>query len=151
MQGEDVMRLTEHFLLEEFTLSSTALALGIPNDPTPAHLENLKHLAECMETVRALFDKPIEITSGYRNPQINAAVGGVPNSAHALGHAADFHVHGLEDLDAAKRIRDSALKFDQLIFEKNRCVHISFDPQLRQQVLRQPGGPGSPVHKGLEP
>jgi putative chitinase len=145
------MRLTEHFLLEEFTLSSTALALGIPNDPTPEHLEHLKHLAECMETVRALFDKPIEITSGYRNPQINAAVGGVPNSAHALGHAADFHVHGLIDLDAAKRIRDSALKFDQLIFEKNRCVHISFDPQLRQQVLRQPGGPGSPVHKGLEP
>jgi putative chitinase len=145
------MRLTEHFLLEEFTLSSTALALGIPNDPTPEHLENLKHLAECMETVRALFDKPIEITSGYRNPQINAAVGGVPNSAHALGHAADFHVHGFIDLDAAKRIRDSALKFDQLIFEKNRCVHISFDPQLRQQVLRQPGGPGSPVHKGLEP
>jgi putative chitinase len=48
-------------------------------------------------------------------------------------------------------IRDSGLKFDQLIFEKNRCVHLSVDPQLRQQVLRQPGGPGSPVHKGLEP
>lgn len=62
------MRLTPHFLLEEFTLSSTALALGIPNTPTPEHFENLKKLAEHMELVRALFDKVIEITSGYRNP-----------------------------------------------------------------------------------
>jgi putative chitinase len=144
------MKLTEHFALEEFTLSSTALALGIENTPTAEHLENLKRVAEGMEAVRALFDLPIEITSGYRNPQVNAAVGGVPTSAHALGFAADFHVHGLQDLEAAKRIRDSGLKFDQLIFEKNRCVHISFDPRLRREVRRQPGGPGSPVHQGLE-
>ena len=144
------MQLTPHFSLEEFTLSSTALALGIENTPTPAHLENLRKLAEHMEDVRALFDKVIEITSGYRNPQVNAAVGGVPNSAHALGLAADFHVHGLKDLEAAKRIRDSGLQFDQLIFEKNRCVHLSIDPRLRRQVLRQPGGPGSRVFGGLE-
>jgi putative chitinase len=145
------MQLSEHFLLEEFTLSSTALALGIENKPEPEHLENLRNLAKQMELVRALFNTTIEITSGYRNPKVNAAVGGVPNSAHALGHAADFHVHGLTDLAAAKRIRDSGLKFDQLIFEKNRCVHLSADPQMRQQVLRQPGGPGTKVFKGLEP
>jgi zinc D-Ala-D-Ala carboxypeptidase len=51
-----------------------------------------------MEAVRALFNRPIEITSAYRNPQVNAAVGGVPTSAHALGHAADFHVDGMTDL-----------------------------------------------------
>jgi zinc D-Ala-D-Ala carboxypeptidase len=145
------MLLTPHFSLEEFTLSSAALAHGIDNKPLPIHLEHLKALAERMEEVRALFDQVIEITSGYRNPEVNALVGGVPNSAHALGFAADFHVHGLSDLEAAKRIRDSALKFDQLIFEKNRCVHLSVDPQMRRQVLRQPGGPNSPVHKGLEP
>jgi putative chitinase len=144
------MLLTPHFSLEEFTHSSTALAHGIENKPLPVHLQHLKTLAEKMEEVRALFNVVIEITSGYRNPQVNALVGGVPNSAHALGFAADFHVHGFTDLDAAKRIRDSALKFDQLIFEKNRCVHLSVDPQMRRQVLRQPGGPGSPVHKGLE-
>lgn len=144
------MQLTEHFLLEEFTLSSTALALGLDNTPTAEHLERLRHVAERMEAVRALFNAPIEITSGYRNPQVNAAVGGTPTSAHALGYAADFRVHGFHDLEAAKRIRDSGIKFDQLIYEKNRCVHISFDPRLRQQVLRQPGGPGSPVHVGLE-
>lgn len=144
------MQLTPHFMLEEFTLSSTALAHGIDNVPEPEHLENLKVLAQRMEEVRALFNAVIEITSGYRNPKVNALVGGVPNSAHAVGFAADFHVHGFSDLEAAKRIRDSALKFDQLILEKNRCVHLSVDPQLRRQVLRQPGGPGSPVHKGLE-
>lgn len=145
------MKLTDHFALEEFTISTTALAHGIKNTPTAEQMENIKNLAEQMEKVRALFNAVIEITSGYRNPRVNKLVGGVPNSAHALGHAADFHVHGLHDLDAAKKIRDSGLKFDQLIYEKNRCVHISFDPnQMRQQVLRQPGGPGSKVHKGLE-
>jgi putative chitinase len=145
------MKLSAHFWLEEFTISSKALSMGVKNEPTPAHLETLKQLAAHMEGVRALFNVPIEITSAYRNPQVNAAVGGVPTSAHALGYAADFHVDGLSDLDAAKRIRDSAMKFDQLIHEKNRCVHISFDPRLRRQVLRQPGGAGSPVYKGLEP
>jgi putative chitinase len=149
MPAQQTTRLTPHFLLEEFTLSSSALALGIENTPTPAHLENLKKLAACMEEVRTLFNAVIEITSGYRNPQVNAAVGGVPTSAHALGLAADFHVHGMKDLDAAKRIRDSDLTFDQLIFEKNRCVHLSIDPRMRRQVLRQPGGPGSKVFEGL--
>lgn len=144
------MQLTSHFSLEEFTHSSTALAHGIANTPEPEHLENLKVLAQRMEEVRALFDQVIEITSGYRNPKINALVGGVPNSAHAVGFAADFHVNGFSDLDAAKRIRDSALKFDQLILEKNRCVHLAVGPGQRRQVLRQPGGPGSPVDPGLE-
>jgi len=145
------MKLSAHFSLEEFTISSKALSMGVKNDPTPPHLENLRRLAERMEAVRALFNRPIEITSAYRNPQVNAAVGGVPTSAHAVGHAADFHVDGMTDLQVAKVIRDSTLKFDQLIYEKSRCVHISFDPRLRRQVLRQPGGPGSPVHVGLEP
>lgn len=145
------MKLSAHFSLEEFTISSKALSMGVKNDPTPPHLENLKRLAERMETIRALFNRPIEITSAYRNPQVNAAVGGVPTSAHAVGHAADFHVDGMTDLEAAKAIRDSVLKFDQLIYEKSRCVHISFDPRLRRQVLRQPGGPGSTVYNGLEP
>jgi putative chitinase len=143
------MLLTPHFSLEELTHSTKAMSMGNSNTPTAPHLKNLQHLAERMEDVRALFDVAIEITSGYRNPEVNAAVGGVPNSAHALGHAADFHVDGMTDLAAARVIRDSGLRFDQLIFEKNRCVHISFDPQMRQQVLRQPGGPNTKVFKGL--
>ena len=151
------MKLSDHFSLEEFTASSAATDLGIDNAPTEAHLQNLRRLAGLMEGVRALFGVTIQIASAYRNPQVNAAVGGVPNSAHALGHAADFHVAGMDDLDAAKRIRDSDLAFDQLIHEKGRCVHISFNPRqgetppgMRRQVLRQPGPPGSQCFADLE-
>ena len=107
------MQLSEHFSLLEFTVSTTAISMGNENKPTPEHMTNLQNSAKCMEDVRALHRR-IEITSGYRNPEVNAAVGGVPTSAHALvSHAADFHVDGLTDLAVAKSIRDSALKFDQ--------------------------------------
>ena len=152
------MELSAHFSLEEFTASDQAIALKIDNSPTPEHLKNLRHLADRMEAVRAIFNVSIQITSAYRNPQLNAAVKGVPTSAHALGHAADFHVAGLADLEAAKRIRDSGLEFDQLIYEKGRCVHISFDPRptatppgMRGEVLSQPGGPLTKCFPGLQP
>lgn len=142
-------KLSEHFSLDEFTASDTAERHGIPNTPTPAHLANLKKTAAGMEGVRALFNRSVVVSSGYRNPQVNAKVGGVPNSAHALGFATDFHVAGYSDLQAARIIAASGLKWDQLIYEKGRCVHISFDPRMRQQVLSQPGGPGSKVLQGI--
>lgn len=148
------MQLTPNFSLEELTVSDTARRKRISNEPTPAHLRNLRRTAALLEEIRALFGVPLQVTSGYRNPQVNALVGGVPTSAHALGLAADFHVKGIDDLSAAKRIRDSGIVFDQLIFEAGRCVHLGLQPAgktQRQQVLRQPGGPGSPVFDGLEP
>jgi|RhiMethySRZTD1v2_1073278.scaffolds.fasta_scaffold350902_2 zinc D-Ala-D-Ala carboxypeptidase len=144
------MQLSPNFALEQFTRSEAAIKKGILNTPLPEHLKNLTHLAKCMEEVLALFGSKIQITSGYRNPDVNDLVGGTKTSAHCLGHAADFHVEGLSDLEAAKKIRDSGLKFDQLIFEKGRCVHISFDPRLRGQVKRQPGGPNTKTFPGLE-
>lgn len=148
------MQLTPNFSLAELTVSDTARRRGIDNSPTPAHLRNLRRTAALLEEIRALFGVPLQVTSGYRNPQVNALVGGVPTSAHALGLAADFHVQGLDDLAAAKRIRDSGIVFDQLIYEAGRCVHVGLaaaGKPLRRQVLRQPGGPGSPVFEGLEP
>lgn len=142
--------MTPHFSLEELTLSETAEKLGIINSVMPNHKPALMATALCMEQVRALLGCPIDITSGYRNPAVNSAVGGVPNSAHAVGYACDFHARWMDDLLAAKLIRDSKLVFDQLILEQGRCVHIAFGPELRRQVLRQPGGPGSTVYEGLE-
>jgi len=150
----DAMQLTPNFSLEELTVSDTARRRRISNAPTPAHLRNLRRTAALLEEIRALFGVPLQVTSGYRNPQVNALVGGVPTSAHALGLAADFHVKGLDDLSAAKRIRDSGIVFDQLIHEAGRCVHVGLQAAgktQRRQVLRQPGGPGSPVFDGLEP
>ena len=148
------MQLTPSFSLEELTVSDTARKKHIANDPTPPHLRNLRRTAALLEEIRALFGVPLQITSGYRNPQVNALVGGVPTSAHAQGLAADFHVKGCDDLSAAKRIRDSGIVFDQLIYEAGRCVHVGLQAAgktQRQQVLRQPGGPGSTVFPGLEP
>lgn len=155
-------KLTKHFTLGEFIVSSTAEKLGDPNMPTPEHLENLKRTAAGLEQVRSILgDCAIVITSGYRNPRVNKAVGGVANSAHALGHAADFRAAGFTAIGAATRIRDARLagkiEFDQLILETSRkIVHISFDPAggakkkgMRGEVLTQAGGAGSPVQQGL--
>lgn len=146
------MQLTEHFALDELLKSDAADALGDPNTPLPVHLANLRRTALGMEKVRAfLGGRAIIVTSGYRNPRVNASVGGVPSSAHALGWAVDFHVAHLTDFQAATLLAGSGIPFDQLIYEKGRCVHISFDPRLRGEVLSQPGKAGSPCLPGIRP
>ncbi|MDP1873804.1 D-Ala-D-Ala carboxypeptidase family metallohydrolase, partial [Phenylobacterium sp.] len=104
-----------------------------------------------LEKVRSLLgDRPITVTSAYRNPAVNAAVGGVKTSDHAQGHAADIVVGTLSPYETAKRIRDSGIKFDQLILETSRgVVHISFAPRMRRQVLTQAGKAGSEIQQGL--
>jgi len=145
-------KLSRHFRLSEFTRSSKANEIGDSNTPTELHLRNLTALALGMEQVRALFGgKIVTITSGYRNPRVNSAVGGVPNSAHALGWAADFTVDRISPITVARKIEASTLVFDQMIYEPSRgIVHISFDPRLRGEVKTQKGGPGSPVVWGIK-
>lgn len=144
------MQLSPNFSLEEFTRSATAVEMGNDNAPRAEHLQNLEALAAFLEKVRTwIGDKPIRIESAYRNPEVNARVGGVPNSDHCLGLAADIEVPGMTDFAVCLAIRDSDLQFDQLIREDGRTVHVSINPRMRRQVLRQPGGPGSPVYAGL--
>jgi len=145
--------LSRHFSLAEFTRSETAIRLGDTNTPEPGHMRALTALALGLEQVRAVLGgKPMTITSGYRNPRVNAAVGGVPNSAHALGWAADFAVHGMTALAVAREVQASSLVFDQLIYEKSRnVVHISFDPRLRVEVKTQRGAAGTAVEWGINP
>lgn len=144
-------QLSPHFDLEEFTRSDAANAIGDPNTPTPDALKNLETTAAGMELVRAACgNSVIFISSGYRNPAVNASVGGVKDSAHALGYACDFVVRGLSSVLAAARIQNAGIKFDQLIHESGRGIlHISFDPQNRGQVLTQAGPAGTPVTKGI--
>jgi zinc D-Ala-D-Ala carboxypeptidase len=146
------MQLTKHFNLAEFLSSETATKRGIRNVPRPEHLCNIRMCALGLEQVRFFVGgDPITITSGYRCPELNAAVGGVPNSAHALGYAADIVIEDYDMLDIATVLASSDIMFDQLIWEPNRgIVHISFDPQLRREVLTQTGGPGSGFVKGVQ-
>lgn len=145
-------KLTPNFSLTEFIRSETAQRLGVSNAPASEdHAANIKALALGLEQVRAILgNKPINITSGYRSPRVNDAVGGVENSHHALGYAADFWVKGMEPKDVMASLAGSFLVFDQLIWEPSRgIVHISFYPTLRNQVLTQRGGPGTPVTEGI--
>lgn len=133
------MRLSPHFTLAEATASAAAVRLGDANQPTEAHLKNLRFCAAQMEIVRALFERSVIVASWYRNPRVNKAVGGVPTSHHALGWAVDFRVSDVEGLMAARMIRDSEIKFDQLIYyEPTGVVHLSFHPNMRRQIRTNP-------------
>ena len=136
--------LTPHFKLSEFTKSSTATARKIDNTPSEQVISNLKLLCEqVLEPLRVHFNCPIIISSGYRSPALNKAVGGVANSQHMTGEAADIHI---PDETTGKRwflwMMDN-LKFDQLIMEKSTptstryWIHVSFSRhRCRQQVIQ---------------
>lgn len=149
------MQLSANFSLKEFTVSETAEAIGDPNQPTPRHLEHLRITAAGFEQARSILgDCAIVITSGYRNPRVNKAVGGTPTSAHPQGYAGDFRAAGLTPLSVAKQLeaamKAGRIKFDQLILESSRkIVHLSFDPRLRCQVKTQAAGAGTKIVNGL--
>lgn len=130
------MQLSEHFSYEELTASQEAVRHNIDNVPSDQVVANLRTTAEGLELVRAMLAKPIIISSGYRSEELNSALGGVIDSAHCRGFAADFicPAAGTPYQIAARIMAVEAIKFDQLIMEGN-WVHISFAPPLRRQVL----------------
>jgi len=109
-------KLTEHFNLEEMTVSPTAKRLGLSNTPTPEHIENMRYCCEkILEPVRAKFG-PVTINSSYRAPAVNKAVGGSKTSQHVNGQAIDFEVKGVDNKKVADWVADN-LEFDQVILE----------------------------------
>ena len=129
------MNLSPHFSLAELVSSQVATRKGIENAPAPAIVANLTRLAALLEQVRALVGAPIAISSGYRSPTLNKAVGGASNSAHVLGLAADIGTAKLTPKALALLIRQSDIAFDQLIYE-GTWVHIGLSTgALRRRVL----------------
>lgn len=113
--------LTPHFTLAEFTASDTAEEQGIDNTPSDVEVDELAETAQLMELVRALCGgNAVLISSGYRCPELNAAVGGASNSAHLYGCAADIEIPDFGDpLTVCRAIMPSVaqLGIDQLIYE----------------------------------
>lgn len=120
-------RLTPHFTLEEFTFSQTAARKGIDNTPHEEILDNLCVLANGMEDVRNLLNAPIHVSSGYRCPALNDALGSKRTSQHVQGLACDFtaNAYGSPDIIFADIIT-SDIPYDQVILEFDRWIHISF-------------------------
>ncbi|MDP1616772.1 D-Ala-D-Ala carboxypeptidase family metallohydrolase [Phenylobacterium sp.] len=132
--------LSAHFSLEEMTATQQR---GLDNRPPPAVLKQLKATARVLETVRVLLGgSPILITSGYRSPAVNRAVGGSATSAHMRGEAADFICPRFgSPLAVCRAIADSDLAFDQLIEEAGAWVHLGLGGRWRREVLTwRPGG-----------
>jgi uncharacterized protein YcbK (DUF882 family) len=135
------MQLSEHFTLEELTFSQTAARHDYDNTPNAEQIENLRQLCvHILEPLRAACNAPIRITSGYRSPKVNAAVGSKPSSQHLQGQAADFHVDGMSIKEIIAKVQELNLPFDQLIDEFSGngggWVHVSYSPRHRRQVLK---------------
>ena len=130
------MWLSQNFSLDQLIHSETAERERIDNAPGPDIVDNLRHLAAGLERVRALLGFPLEISSAYRCPELNALIGGAKASQHTRGQAADFTCTEFgPPLDIVKTIRASDIDFDQCILEYARWVHISFSREPRGKVL----------------
>lgn len=138
MTQAENQKLSDHFSLDEFTFSDYAIRNGLHNYPGTKQLENLRVLAANLEQVRAILGaNPLHISSGFRSDDVNRGCGGAKNSAHLYGFAADFTCPAFGTPEAIiRKVISSGLKYDQIIWEFGRWVHISFDPQMRQQALR---------------
>lgn len=129
------MNLTQNFTLEEFIFSDTATRKGIDNTPDAETVENLRLVASLLEQIRALFNAPIKITSGFRCSKLNTVIGSKPNSAHIQGFAADFVIKGFTPEQVCAEIAGSDIQFDQLISE-GTWTHIGLsDSPYRRQLL----------------
>ncbi|PJI26274.1 D-Ala-D-Ala carboxypeptidase family metallohydrolase [Prevotella intermedia] len=132
--------LSPHFTVGEFFRSGTAIRLGIENEPD-AHPEDGLTNEEVVENLRALCTEVLEplrrrvgrviITSGYRCQKLNKAVGGVWNSQHLRGEAADIYVSDTVMAMRYGRILEEHSAVQQVLLEplgtkRKRWLHVTF-------------------------
>jgi len=131
--------ISPHFTLKEMCVTSTGLA----NIPNSDEVENIHQTADVLEKIRSMLsDRPMTVTSAFRSEAVNSAVGGVSNSAHRLGLAADFvcPTFGTPKEIAQKLApRMDELGLDQLIYENKggaQWVHVGLsDSKPRHMAL----------------
>jgi zinc D-Ala-D-Ala carboxypeptidase len=152
------MKLSTNFSVAELSKSEAATRQGLDNTPSMEVIDCLQALVD--NVLQPLRDKlgPIVVTSGYRSPAVNKAIGGSATSDHCKGQAADIEVLNMDNKALAEYIRDN-MKFTQLILEFYRkgvpdsgWVHVSYDAKnLKNQVLTAAKVDGKTVyHSGIQ-
>ena len=136
------MKKHKYFELSEFICSGTAKKKGIDNTPTFEIVEHLDELVDkVLDPLRAAYGMPIKVSSGYRCPALNKAVGGAATSVHMIGFAADLQVSGsfnkFRDFVVAW-FRNTGTKFDQLLLESSKktgtqWIHVGLYNNAGQQ------------------
>jgi hypothetical protein len=145
------MQLSKNLTLAEATKSQTAVRLGIKNVPNEQQIENLKLVAKhVFQPLRDHFNVAIAVSSGFRSPAINKAIGGSKTSEHMEGRALDLDADvfgGITNKEIFDYIKNN-LDFNQLIWEfggkdNPEWVHVSYrEGSNKKQVLR------AKMHKG---
>lgn len=133
--------MTPTYTLADLTRSQVATRRGIDNTPPPEAAASLERLR--LQVLEPLAEEcrrrglPVpQVTSGYRAPAVNAAVGGSPTSQHVRGEAADLVLPGHPAETLYQLLRTVGLPFDQLIQEFDSWVHVSWAARRRQSCLR---------------
>lgn len=117
-----------YFTIDELCASSTAKRKGIDNTPPPQVVANLTQLRDkVLNPLREQYGAAIWVHSGYRCPELNAAVGGVANSQHIVGEAADIDTYSRDNNRKLFEILIAQANFDQIIWEGDGdWIHVSY-------------------------
>lgn len=139
------LQLSKNFYLSEFTRSEVAERQGRPVTVKPGSVVegNLKRLcAQVLQPLRDGAPGELFVSSGFRPPWLNRAVGGSPKSQHLWGEAADVVAKGKSPLWLCRRVIELGLPFEQLIYEFGRWAHVS--------VAREGHPPGKQVFTAVK-
>jgi hypothetical protein len=134
-------KIGEHFTLADIVTSQTASRRGIDNltPLTEEFLQNAIALAKViLDPEREHWNSPSLISSWFRSPALNRAItGSSGTSQHMTAQAADHRIHGVSIADQYNWLAfESELPYDQVIFEFNRWVHVSFTTERKPRGQR---------------
>lgn len=134
--------MKSYFTIEELCKSDTAKKQNIDNNPSEEVIERLKELIAFLNPIREAWGSAIIVTSGYRCPALNKAVGGSETSVHQIGYGVDLvPKNGKTEefkLFLEQYVKDNNLKWDQILFEKSKgsiWVHLGLYNNYMQQRM----------------
>ena len=137
--------ISKHITYAEAIHSSTAKRRGIDNTPSPTNVETMKETAKkIFEPLREFVNGPIKVTSMFRSPVLNEAIGGAKSSQHMKGQAMDLDdVYGYKTNSEMYHWIKENLNFDQLIWEfgtdtNPNWIHVSYvsEDENRNRCLK---------------